>query len=103
MWLNWSDPALADLDSIYEFIARDAPNYASCFVEQLLNAVSRLEIFPYSGRTVPEANSIDIREVIFQGYRIMYWIIDDQRIDIIAVIHGSRDLSNAVNQPWEVD
>jgi hypothetical protein len=30
----------------------------------------------------------------------MYWIISEQRIDIIAVMHGSRDLSQTEQQPW---
>jgi toxin ParE1/3/4 len=64
--------------------------------------VARLEDFPLSGRTVPEANQESIREIIFQGYRVMYWIFDEQRIDIVAVIHGSRDLQDPSNQPWDV-
>jgi len=27
--------------------------------------------------------------------------VSEQRIDIIGVVHGSRDLGNAGNQPWE--
>lgn len=99
--VNWTDLALRTLDDIYDYIARDAPVYAEHFVQQLFSAVDRLEEFPLSGRHVPEAERDDIREVIFQHYRILYCIISDSRIDIISVIHGSRDLNLSDNQPWE--
>lgn len=102
MLINWTDPALDDLDAIFAYIAKDAPGYAQSFISQVMGAIDRLEAFPLSGRHVPEAPRDDIREVIFQRYRIMYWIIDTQRVDILAVIHGSRDLANPANQPWEV-
>lgn len=102
MYVNWTDPALNDLDSIFSFIAKEAPGYAQNFVLQIMQAVDRLQDFPKSGRSVPEAAREDIREVIFQGYRIIYWIIDEQRTDILATMHGSRDLSNTANQPWEI-
>jgi hypothetical protein len=31
----------------------------------------------------------------------MYCIINEQRIDVIAVMHGSRDLSQPEQQPWK--
>lgn len=102
MIVNWTAPALDDLDGIFEFIARDAPAYAQVFVQQIMDAADRLEVFPHSGRAVPEAGDENVREVIFQGYRIVYWIVEEQRLDITAVIHGSRDLGNPSIQPWEV-
>ena len=102
MLINWTDPALEDLDGIFEFIARDAAAYAHSFVQQIIDAVERLNAFPRSGRVVPEGNREDIREVIFQNYRVIYWLVSQQRIDILAVIHGSRDLTKAGAQPWEV-
>jgi len=102
MQVNWTAPALDDLDGIFEFIARDAPSYAQSFVQKIMESTERLEDFPLSGRPAPEAKNDEIREVIFQGYRILYWIVNNDRIDIIAVVHGSRDLSNPANQPWEI-
>jgi toxin ParE1/3/4 len=103
MLVNWTDPALEDLDGVYEFIARDSPYYADNFVQQIIDSVTRLEqeLFRESGRAVPEAKREDIREVIFQGYRSIYWLVNEQQIDILAVVHSSRDLTNPKNQPWE--
>lgn len=98
--INWTDAALDDLDAIFDLIAKDAPPFAQSFVQTIMQSVDRLKPFPKSGRKIPEADDDALREVIFQGYRIMYWIISEQRIDIIAVMHGSRDLSQTEQQPW---
>jgi toxin ParE1/3/4 len=70
-------------------------------VQQLITAVDRLERFPLSGRQVPEAESEDVREVICQHYRIIYWVIGSDRIDILGVVHSRRDLGDPDNQPWD--
>lgn len=98
--VNWTEPALEDLDGVYEFIARDSLYYAESFVGQIVDSVERLEQFPISGRMVPEAKQEDIREVLFQGYRSIYFV-DEQHIAVLAVVHSSRDLTNPKNQPWE--
>ena len=98
--INWTDAALDDLDAIFDMIAKDAPAFAQSFIQEIMQSVDRLKPFPKSGSKIPEADSDSLREVIFQGYRIMYWIINEQRIDIIAVMHGSRDLSQPGQQPW---
>ena len=100
--INWTDPALDDLDGIFAYIAKDAPSYAQNFIAQIMQAVDRLEDFPQSGRKVPESARDDVREVLFQSYRIMYWIVDATRVDVVAVVHGSRDFSSPANQPWEI-
>ena len=66
MIVNWTVPALGDLDGIFEFIARDAPAYAQVFVQQIMDAADRLEVFPHSGRAVPEAGDENVREVLTQ-------------------------------------
>ena len=54
------------------------------------------------GRLVPEAKRNDVRELIFQNYRIMYLVKTDH-IYVVAVIHGSRDLTNKTNNPFEIE
>ena len=43
MKLYWSDIAEADLNDIYDYIARDVPYYAELFVDRLLEATDKLE------------------------------------------------------------
>jgi toxin ParE1/3/4 len=100
MRVNWSEPALEDLESIRAYIAKDSRFYARQFIERIFDAASKLETFPEIGRRVPEAEERDdIRELIFQGYRIIY-LIQSKNITIIAVIHGSRNLAGTEDKPW---
>ena len=73
MKIHWSEIAEVDLDDIYDYIARDVPYYAELFVDKLIEATDKLEDYPRMGRKVPEAdNRDDVRELIVQGYRIIY-------------------------------
>ena len=101
MNLVWTAPAIDDLRAIRAYIARDAALYADQFVERILTAVDGLQDFPARGRIVPEAAAPAIRELLYQNYRIIY-SLEDRRIVVLAVIHGSRDLSRLHPRPWDV-
>lgn len=50
---------------------------------------------------MPEAASRDdVRELIVQGYRIIY-LLQTEQLLILTVIHGSRDLAGSEKKPWE--
>jgi plasmid stabilization system protein ParE len=90
MKLNWSVPALTDLENIKAFIAADSEYYALKFVENAFSAVERLAVFPNSGRVVPEIADDSIREIIYGSYRIIYSVAETEII-IVTVIHSMRD------------
>jgi toxin ParE1/3/4 len=85
----WSAEALGDLDGIHEYIARASPRYAAGVAGRLLDAVSRLETFPESGRIVPELGEPSVREVIHGSYRILYEL-RGASIEILTAFRGSR-------------
>ncbi|MDO8704436.1 MAG: type II toxin-antitoxin system RelE/ParE family toxin [Sulfuricaulis sp.] len=102
MSITWSDVAEADLDDLYDYIARDVPYYAEQFVDRLIEAVGALKDHPRLGRRVPEADDReDVRELIFQGYRIIY-LVEPEHVHILTVIHGSRDVAGQAAKPWEI-
>jgi toxin ParE1/3/4 len=75
MKVNWTEAALEDLEAIQAYIAKDSNFYARQFIERIFDAAKKLETFPEIGRRVPEAEErIDVRELIFRGYRIIYFI-----------------------------
>ncbi len=86
----WAPQALADLEAIGDFIAREAPRYAQMLVDGAFDAVQRLELFPRSGRIVPEIGQEDLREILYRNYRIMYVLSEDEEVEILTVIHASR-------------
>lgn len=93
MKIVWSDPAVSDLEAIWEHIARDSPHYARRVVARLLEAVEPLADLPNMGRRVPEAaEPTDLRELIVYDYRIIYRPAAE-RVEILTVVHGSRDVA----------
>lgn len=98
--LEWTDPAVADLENIQDYLAKDSVEYADALVERLILSVERLESFPESGRLVPEASDLKVREIIVSGYRIVYRL-KKGRAQILAVIHGARHLAGMKPKPWD--
>ncbi len=84
-------PALEDIESIKNYIKKDSPFYANVHIEKIFDSISFLKDFPEIGRVVPELNNKKIRERILGNYRIIYEISKAQ-INILAVIHGARNL-----------
>ncbi len=72
MALEWTDPALDDLEDIRDHIGKDSPYYARRFIERIFDAAAALHDQPQMGRLVPEADRQDVRELIFRSYRIIY-------------------------------
>lgn len=101
MKIIWTEPAIQDLESIRAYIAKDSEYYAIRFVDKVIEAIDGLQDLPLRGRSVPEAEEENIRELVFQNYRIIYRV-EDRRILILTIIHGSRDLSQKKPKPWNI-
>lgn len=85
----WSPDAAADLEEICDYIAKDSEYYARVFAQGVIKAIERLMVFPESGRVVPEYKQKDIREIIFQNYRIVYRI-KPEAVEIVTFTHGAK-------------
>jgi len=90
----WAYAAEEDLEAAASYIHRDSPVYAASFVERVLEAGRSLDEFAERGRMVPELSDSAIREIFVYSYRLVYRIEDD-RISILALIHGRRDFQKA--------
>ncbi len=97
MRVHWTNNAQDHLDAIYAYIAQDSPEYALRMVDRLTRRSLQIADAPFSGRRVPEYDLEQIREVIEGPYRIIYHIKPDQ-IDVIAVLHGARNVLRAGEQ-----
>ena len=60
--ITWTDQALADVEAVCLYIARDAPRYAELFARRVFQTTDRLVAFPRLGRVVPEIGRDDMRE-----------------------------------------
>ena len=101
MRLRWTPIARRDLRRIKAYIAQDSEYYATLFVANIIEAAESLVRFPKRGRRMPESEDEAVRELIFQNYRIIYRLSEDE-ISIAMVIHAARDLDAIMTKPWEV-
>jgi plasmid stabilization system protein ParE len=85
----WTRQAVEDVEAIRGFVARDSEQYAGLLAERLVAAVGGLELFPQSGRVVPEVGDDSLREVIYGNYRLVYRL-QGESVEIIAVYHAAR-------------
>ena len=97
MKVVWTASALSHLQAIHDYIAQTSPDYALRMVDRLTKRSVQIAEFPFSGRMVPEYELNEVREVREWPYRIIYLIdVAHSRIEIVAVIHGSRNTSDPV-------
>ena len=100
MAIEWSRRARNDLRDLKAYIGKDSPYYARRFTERMVASIETLDAFPRIGRAVPEAEGRDdVRELIYQGYRIIYQT-RPQGVFIVTIVHGSRDLAQQPIKPW---
>jgi plasmid stabilization system protein ParE len=93
----WLAAALDDLDEIASYIAQDSVSYAAAVVRKIRNAARDLSRFPRMGPRVPEWDDDNLRQRIIYSYRLIYRI-NDQRIEILCVIHGARLLPQSIRR-----
>ena len=86
----WTEQSRSDLAAIHAFIAQDSPHYESVVVRQLFAATEQLAAFPESGRTVPEFDNPEVREIVLRPYRIVYRLVGANQIHILTLHHGSQ-------------
>ena len=89
--LIWSLQALSDLEGICEYIARDSDRYAKLFAERVLAIVEAIPKHPFLGAIVPEYQREELRERLFQSYRIVYRVHTDS-VEIVTISHAARVL-----------
>lgn len=87
--LIWSPRALTDLDAACEYIARDSVKYAYLFSERIVGLIETIPQHPWLGAVVPEYGREELRERLFQNYRIVYRFRADT-VEIAAIVHAAR-------------
>lgn len=93
MKLIFDDLALADLEGIYNWIARDNPKAAFAVVERLFESVEHLARFPHMGHTGRDERTFEW-VVPRLPYIVVYEVHRERNeIIVVAVVHGAQDRS----------
>lgn len=87
----WTARARADLKSIHEYIAKDAPLNARSVVQDIKQKADTLTDFPLIGKKISEIDHDDLRETAIHSWRIIYHLRHN-RIFVITIVHKRQIL-----------
>ena len=88
MRVRWTRTALANLDALAEYIARDDPGAAAQVVQSIVDATSLLSEHPAIGRPgrVPGTRELVVTNTPF----LIPYRVRDKTVEILRVFHGAR-------------
>ncbi|MFH1824578.1 MAG: type II toxin-antitoxin system RelE/ParE family toxin [Candidatus Firestonebacteria bacterium] len=89
--IRWSPRAASNLEEICDYIGKDSVYYAGLFAKKVNAIVKFIPQFPKAGRIVPEYGDENLRERIYENYRIVYRLKGDI-VEIVTISHGVKIL-----------
>ncbi len=87
----WTEPALAELDAIADFIAIDNPVAARRLVDRVFKHAEHLATHPRSGAYLREVSGERYRQIIEPPCRVVYRLSDDT-VFVVLVIRTEQRL-----------
>ena len=90
----WSEPALADLDAIADYIALENPVAASELVKRIFGHIEQLVNHPESGSRPQELGKSRYRQILEPPCRVFYRY-DGHKVFILHVMRSERLLRKA--------
>jgi plasmid stabilization system protein ParE len=86
MRIEYSPRFNDELFEIYLFIATDSINYADLFISNLKTTIEKIPPMPYRHRQSLKSDDKEVRDLVYEGYVIVYRIVQsDKRVDIIGI------------------
>jgi plasmid stabilization system protein ParE len=99
--LAWTESALGDVEALRRWIGRDMPPLADRVTDRIFETVERALSFPRIGRTLGELTDESVREFLFRTLRIVYRV-EEERVVVLAILHGGRASERREPRRWEV-
>ncbi|WP_127170081.1 type II toxin-antitoxin system RelE/ParE family toxin [Xanthomonas sp. BRIP62415] len=85
----WSEPAVADLDAIADYIALEDAAAAAALVRRVVAHVEQLAEHPESGSCPQELKRSRYRQIVEPPCRVFYRV-DGQRVVVVHVMRSER-------------
>ena len=95
--VRWTLGALSDFQR--ELSRFKSYSAAQQFRDRVDAAVVRLELFPFSRRSIPEQSIPELREIVIGIHQILYVAFDDE-LEVFAVFNGRQDLRRRLSDLW---
>lgn len=93
--LQFTPPALRDLEQILLYIAADSPTRSRHFVDRVVERCRLLASHPLAGRARPEFFHVDVgmRSWSVKPVVVFYrYVPAANRVDVLRIVDGRRDL-----------
>ena len=88
--ITFAASAVNDLDDIRSWYAdQQVPAVGDKLLREIISQVERLGAFPESGRIVPEFGIVNLREIIYSPFRIIYRL-DDNKVRVVRAWRSER-------------
>jgi len=94
MRIVWSPLAIERATEAAAYIAKDSPEGARRWVDELFAVVATLARLPERGRRVPDLPRPDVRELLVGSHRVVYRI-EAKRVAVLTVRHLRRRFDTA--------
>ena len=91
--IRWSPRAASNFEDVCTYISKDSEYYAALFAKKVNAVVKTIPQFPKAGRIVPEYGDENLREKIYENYRIVYRL-KGELVEIVAICHSAKQLDN---------
>ncbi|CAO3400164.1 type II toxin-antitoxin system RelE/ParE family toxin [Azospirillum palustre] len=95
--LDFTAAADADLESIGDYIAQANPLAAIRMVLDIRDHCRKIASLPAIGRSRPELG-VGLRSLSVSPYLIIYKAAEADRIVVIRIVHGARDLPQVMGE-----
>ena len=92
MLLHFTTRFLHETDEQALIWPNTRPPVHGCLVESIFRQLELLQPHPRLGRVAPEFGDEAIRELLFRQYRLIYRLVSESGIDVLALQTGLRPL-----------
>ena len=79
-----------DIREIYEYLSEFSITVALAQVDRFLEFFERLREFPRMGKVIDNLRNERLREFYIGAYRVAYYIVSADQIDILRVHHTAK-------------
>lgn len=97
--LRYLTLAYLDLQDIVDYVCNEisAPDAANDLVDKFDEAISRLEMFPFSGPICNNINGLkdEYRFLVVENYMVFYVVFDDI-VEIRRILYGKRKYEDLI-------
>lgn len=90
----WTEPALADIEAVADYIAIENPEAAGNFMQRVFAHIDKLEQHPRLGPVPPELEDSRYRQIVESPCRIFYRS-EKEKVFILHVMRNERLLREA--------